>query len=215
MALILTGRARIGLIAAVLALPALAFGLHGLTGNANANDDIEALGQQVLEASLSARNEASADESAAHLYEQLGRQLQRRPSDARALVLKARLDMSAGRYEDAGAGFEKALAGSSKVARDAGVWAEFAEARGMVLGRTLVGEPVRHIDKALSLDASHPHALDLAGSAAWEMRDFAAAAGHWTRLLAQLPPGTPRHVELSAAIERAQQRAKLALPAAR
>ncbi len=144
-------------------------------------------------------------------YAELERHLLRHPGDARALVLKARLDMQAQRYESAAAAYQKALEGSPKVARDAAVWVEYAEARGMLQGGTLVGQPEQLVDKALSLDATHPQALDLAGSAAWERRDFAAASHHWRRLL-ELTAGDPRQAELTAAIERAEGLARFSLP---
>ena len=140
------------------------------------------------------------------------RHLGRQPNDARALVLKARLDMQAQRYEPAAQAFAKALAGRSKAANDAGVWVEFAEARAMTQGRMLAGEPLDLVKKALSIDAHHFQALDLAGSAAWEMRDFATAAMYWKRLLEQIPPGSSRHAELSLAIQRAERSARLSLP---
>jgi cytochrome c-type biogenesis protein CcmH len=89
---------------------------------------------------------------------------------------------------------------------------EYAEARGMAQGRVLAGEPARLVEKALELDGSYPQALDLAGSAAWETQDFGKAAAYWTRLLAQLPAETARYEQLSLAIQRAQQRARVSLP---
>lgn len=152
---------------------------------------------------------------AGNLYSQLELALRRHPDDVRALVLKARLDMEAKRVELAAAGYEKALGlPNSKAVRDPDVWAEYAEAVGMQQGGTLAGKPMQLVDKALALDPHHPTALDLAGSAAWEAKDFAAAAAHWKRLLERLPAGSARHAELAAAIAAAQQRAKLALPAA-
>ena len=90
---------------------------------------------------------------------------------------------------------------------------EYAEARGMAQGGTLVGEPLLLVQRALALDARHAQSLDLAGSAAWEMRDYANAVMYWNRLLTQLTPGETRHVELTGAIERAQRLARLSLPA--
>lgn len=155
--------------------------------------------------------EAAAADPEAHLYAQLQLQLQRQPDDERALVLKARLDMRAQRYEQAAAGFERALARQAKVALDPGVWVESAEARAMVQGQSLAGEPQRLLEQALAIDAGHPQALDLAGSAAWEGRDFAKATVYWKRLLAQLPSESPRHAALSLAIAGAEQRARLSL----
>jgi cytochrome c-type biogenesis protein CcmH len=126
--------------------------------------------------------------------------------------MKARVDMQAQRYEDAAAAFERALQGKSKTMGDAGLWVEYAEARGMQQGGTLAGAPRQLVDKALSLNPEHPQALDLAGSAAWEAGEFKLAATQWKRLLAQIPDGSARHVQLSSAIQGAEQRARLALP---
>ena len=52
----------------------------------------------------------------------------------------------------------------------------------------------------------------MAGSAAYERRDFRAAARHWRSLLQHLPEGTPAHVELAAAVERAERLATTTLP---
>ena len=149
------------------------------------------------------------------LYTDLERHLRWDPSDVRAWILKARLDVRAQRYELAAAAYEKAVAGYSKAARDAGIWVEYAEARGMAQGGTLTGEPLKLVHKALAIDGNHPQALDLAGSAAWEMGDFAQASLYWKRLLSQLQPGSTPHGQLSKAIERAEQRAKVSLPPAR
>jgi cytochrome c-type biogenesis protein CcmH/NrfG len=45
----------------------------------------------------------------------------------------------------------------------------------------------------------------MAGSAAYEQQDFAAAAQYWQQLLAQLPASSLRHRELAAAIARAER----------
>lgn len=199
---------RLALGAFAVTVPLLAVGLYAWKSDATATE-------QDPQAAISELLSGSGELGAEHVYSQLERQLQRYPSDVRARVLKARLDMQAGRFEEAAAGYAKALEGTSKAASDPDVWVEYAEARGMVQGRTLVGEPQRLVDKALALNANHPGALDLAGSAAWEMRDFNSAASHWKRLLEQLPPGSARHAELGLAVERAEQRARISLPVAR
>jgi cytochrome c-type biogenesis protein CcmH len=192
-----------------LALLVLAFGLYGLRGNPGAlGGERAALSEQLLEQGLPPSGEA-----AEALYQTLQGHLKKQPGDPRALVLKARLDMQAERFAPAVVAFQGALAGRSKVVNDAGVWVEYAEAVGMAQGRTLVGEPQRLVLKALELDARHPQALDLAGSAAWEAGDYAGAVAYWKRLLVLLSPGSPRHAPLQTAIERAEQRARFALPA--
>ena len=143
---------------------------------------------------------------------ELDRQIARNPRDGRALVLLARLDMDENRFADAARRYEQAVAAAPKVAADAAVWCEYADALGMTQGRSLAGKPTELIQRALALDAAHPRALEMAGSAAYEQRDYAAAVRWWSLLLAQLAPGTPPHDELSAALDRARQRAQFALP---
>lgn len=136
----------------------------------------------------------------------------RSPKDARAWVMLARLRMQADLFAPAVDAYARAIEASAKVAADAGVWCEYADALGMAQGGSLAGRPRELIDRALALDAAHPRALEMAGSAAYEAGDFRAAADHWRRLLAQLAPATPEHAQLAAAIERAERRARFALP---
>ncbi len=149
--------------------------------------------------------------SGAAAYDELERHLKRQPRDGRALVFKARLDAQAGRFEIAAAGYAAATRFAPRVARDAGVWVEFAEARALAQGGRLVGEPEQSLERALALDARHPQALDLLGSAAWERGDHAQAAALWRRLLSQTAPGSERHDALVRAIDRAEMLAKVSL----
>jgi cytochrome c-type biogenesis protein CcmH len=202
---------RLLLPALVLGLPAAALALYVWLGDPGAlNADRSALSEQLRRSDAPAGSTSTTD-----VYTELEGHLQRQPGDARALVVKARLDMSVQRYEQAAAAYQLALEGPSKVSRDPNVWVEYAEARGMLQGGTLIGQPQQLVEKALSIDPDHPQALDLAGSAAWEAGDFAATSRYWKRLLGQIPAGSERHVELSAAIARAEQRARLQLPPAR
>jgi cytochrome c-type biogenesis protein CcmH len=184
-----------------LAVPLAAFGLYARFGSP------DALQAPAGDESLMLR---AADPVAQRA--ELERQVARNPRDGRARVLLARLEMDEGRFADAAQHYERALAVAPKVASDAAVWCEYADALGMAQGRSLIGKPAELIQRALALNAAHPRALEMAGSAAYEQRDYAAAARWWGQLLAQLPPGTPAHDELSAAVERAQQRAQFALP---
>jgi cytochrome c-type biogenesis protein CcmH len=134
------------------------------------------------------------------------------PEDARAWVLLARLRMQRDLFEPAAVAYERALAASAKVARDPLVWCEYADALGMAQGGRLAGRPRELIDKALALDAAHPRALEMAGSAAYEAGDFRGAARYWQQLLALLPADSGERAELAAAIARAEQRAKFSLP---
>jgi cytochrome c-type biogenesis protein CcmH len=124
------------------------------------------------------------------------------PQDGRGWVLEARRHMQADRFAEAARAYEKGLAASRKVAADPQVWCELADALGMTQGGSLEGRPTELVHKALSIGPAHPRALEMAGSAALEAGDRAKAAVYWEQLLAQMPPGSRAHTELSAAIAR-------------
>lgn len=134
------------------------------------------------------------------------------PNDARGWVMLARARMQRDQFEPAAAAYQRALDVSSKVARDPLIWCEYADALGMAAGGRLAGKPRELIDKALALDASHPRALEMAGSAAYEAGDFRDAARYWQQLLALLPADSPEHGQLAAAVARAERKARFNLP---
>jgi cytochrome c-type biogenesis protein CcmH len=174
-------------LAMCIGLPALAFGLYAIFGDPAALD----------------RNAPSGVATGAH-RDALARHLARHPDDARGWVLLARSDFEAERFADAAASYRRALATSTKTAADPGLWCELAGALGMARGGTLAGEPRELVARALALDPDHPKALEMAGSAAFEQGEFAAAATSWRRLLLGLPPGGRSRRELAAAIARAE-----------
>jgi cytochrome c-type biogenesis protein CcmH len=198
-------RAR-GLVAATtvaLLLPLAAIGLYFVFGNPEAID--------VSPATVQAADLSSTADPAA-FRRQLVAHLAANPRDGRALVSLARLDMAEDRFAEAATHFAKALEVAPKVARDADVWCEYADALGMTQGGALAGKPTELIGRALAIDGRNAKALEMAGSAAYERRDFRMAATYWKDLLAQMPPGTPTYAELATAIQRAERRAALSLP---
>jgi cytochrome c-type biogenesis protein CcmH len=177
------------------AMAALALGLHGLYGERGRGSPDVAIQDGDL---------AIAD----HVRrEDLVRHVARNPRDGRGWVLLARRDFAANRYADAASAYEKALAASTKVAGDPTVWCEYADALGMMQGGRLEGRPRELVMKALAMNAAHPKALEMAGSAAFEHGEYESAVNYWRQLLTQLPRGSPSHRELAAAIAQAEQRA--------
>jgi cytochrome c-type biogenesis protein CcmH len=135
------------------------------------------------------------------------------PNDARAWVLLGRARMDANQFAPAAVAYQRAIDAAPKVAKDPQIWCEYADAVGMGQGGTLAGKPRELIARALDLDANAPCALEMAGSAAVEARDFRAAQEYWSRLLKQMPADTPQHLQLATALKRIEQQAKFALPA--
>ena len=162
------------------------------------------------------RAEASGGAADADVYvRRLRAHLERQPRDARAWVILARLRADTGDFAAAALAYETALALPSKVARDAAVWCEFADALGMAQGGRLDGRPRALIERALTLSPNHPKALEMAGSAEYGQRNYAWALRYWRPLLATLEPGSQAHAELAAAIARTERLAAVTLPLAR
>lgn len=139
------------------------------------------------------------------MREDLVRHLADNPRDGRGWVMLGRLDAAQDRFAEAAAAFERALAVAPKVAADPGIWCEYADALGMAQGGSLAGRPRELVMRALAMSPAHGRALEMAGSAAFEQREFDAAGRYWRMLLAQLPEGSPQHRELAAAIARAER----------
>jgi cytochrome c-type biogenesis protein CcmH len=60
----------------------------------------------------------------------------------------------------------------------------------MASGRSLEGKPMELIQRALKVDPNNAKALQLAGSAAFQAKDYKKAVGYWERVLKQVPPGS-------------------------
>jgi cytochrome c-type biogenesis protein CcmH len=182
-------------IVLMLALPLAAFALYMVFGNPSA--------ARIDPGEPAPFDAASTDPAA--VREQLAQHLADNPRDGRAWVLLGRHELEHDRFGEAADAFDKAVAASSKVARDPAVWCDYADALGMAQGGSLAGRPRELVARALALDPGNPRALEMAGSAAYEQRDFAGAADHWRRLLPQIADGTRQHAELAAAIARAER----------
>jgi cytochrome c-type biogenesis protein CcmH len=171
------------LIVAV-ALPLFAVGLYFVIGTPRVPDE-------------------PAPATQAEYLAQLQRHLERQPNDARGWVLLARAQADRDDFTAAAAAYERAVrAPGSRAARDPTVLTEYADAIGMTQGGRLAGRPATLILQALEVNPTHPAALDMAGSFAVEEGRYEDAVRYWSELLKQLVPGSQRHRELAAAIER-------------
>ncbi|MBL8362619.1 MAG: c-type cytochrome biogenesis protein CcmI [Rubrivivax sp.] len=110
------------------------------------------------------------------------------PSQLDGWVMLGRSYTALGRWRDAISAFRRAV---ELQPRDASLLADLADLIGMAQGKRLAGEPARYVQAALDVDPRHPKALALAGSIAFEARDYAQARGHWQRLLDVLPADSP------------------------
>ena len=121
------------------------------------------------------------------LSERLKKKLEQNPNDGVGWALLARSYAEIGRHADAVPIYEKAM---QLIPDDPQMLSDYADALAMLQGRKLEGKPEQLIQRALKIDPNHVKALMLAGTIAFDRREFGKAAQYWERANANLSPET-------------------------
>jgi len=184
------GNRRTALVLALL-LPALAAGMYAWLGTPDA-----------LNPTAAVQHNAGSDELERMVSELAARQ-EKNPDDLNGWVMLGRSYKAFGRIDEALKALERAM---PLIEKDAMLLAIYADALAAKSG-SLEGKPRRFFEQAMKLDPDSPMALDLAGSAAYNRKDFAAAAGYWERQLKHLPPDSDYAKSLAGGIADARAQA--------
>ncbi len=155
-------------------------------------------------AAPSAGNAAPAQRTQAQIeanVAKLAQRLKENPSDAQGWTMLARSYSSMERFADAAGAYAMA---SQLSPNNADLWAEYAFATGMAAGRSLEGRPMELINQALKVDPENAKALQLAGSAAYQAKDYKKAVDYWERVLKRVPPGSEVAQTLASQINEAK-----------
>lgn len=116
----------------------------------------------------------------------LAKRLQSNPSDAEGWKMLARSYDSMSRFGEAAGAYAKA---TELEPNNADLWADYAFASAMANERRLDGLPTELINQALKVDPENAKALQLAGSAAFQAKDYKKAIEYWERVLKRVQPG--------------------------
>ncbi|MBE0626732.1 MAG: c-type cytochrome biogenesis protein CcmI [Burkholderiales bacterium] len=165
---------RMAAFVASIAVPLLAVPLYLALGNPAAlrpqlTDSAHGLGQQQMDAMVA----------------RLAARLEKNPQDAKGWVMLARAQTVLGRFNEASSAYAKSL---EIFPEDAQLLADYADSLAMARGGRLSGEPEKLIERALRADPDNAKALALAGTVAFENKNFALAIKHWERLRSSIPP---------------------------
>src|SRR5258707_11597728 len=117
----------------------------------------------------------------------LAAHLRENPDDTDGWQLLGRSYAALGRFPEAVDAYARAAV---RAPRDAQLLADFADALGMARGQSLRGEPEKLLLRALEIDPENMKALALAGTAAFDRRDFRSAAAYWSRMQPLVPAGS-------------------------
>ena len=131
--------------------------------------------------------------------------LRENPDDVEGWKLLGRSYGVMGRFAEAADAYAKAAV---RAPRDARLLADFADMLAMARGQSLQGEPEKLVMRALELEPENLKALALAGTAAFERGDYAAAAARWERMLAQVDAGFRGRAQHPQNVDEARSRAE-------
>jgi cytochrome c-type biogenesis protein CcmH len=167
-----------------IALPLVAVTFYLIVGSPKSISEPAQISSEPQQ--MGAPQERSQEQIAANV-DKLAQRLQSNPNDPQGWIMLARSYNSMEKWNEANTAYAKA---TEQNPNNADLWAEYALATAMVNGRTLEGKPHELIDRALKVDPQNAKALQLAGSAAFQAKDYKKAIDYWQRVLKQVPTGS-------------------------
>jgi len=132
----------------------------------------------------------------------LAARLDRNPDDANGWALLGRSYVTLKRFPEAADAYARAVA---LVKDDPDLLADYADALAMSQDRRIEGEPLALVERALQINPMQWKALAMAGSAAFERRDYKQAVAYWERLQQGAEPDSEFARSLEASLNEARQ----------
>ncbi len=124
--------------------------------------------------------EAITQDRLNELIAKLAAKLEQQPDEA-GFVMLARSYYAQRRYADAARAFGRA---GAMLMQDPNLLSDYADALAVAQEGKLSGKPIELVQRAIALDPTHPKALALAGTEAFERKDYRSAIGFWERIRA-------------------------------
>ncbi len=134
------------------------------------------------------------------MVQRLATRLQNNPDNVQEWTMLARSYNALGRFEQAASAYASAAKQSPN---DAQLLADYADTLAMAQGR-LQGEPEKLIARALKIDPDNSKALALAGSLAFDNKNYAKAVEYWEKALKSESPDTEFFRWVSASLAEAR-----------
>ena len=125
------------------------------------------------------------------MTEKLTARLKDQPDDAEGWAMLGRSYTVLGRHPEALPAYERAVA---LRADDAQLLADYADSLAVKNKRVLAGEPMNWVEKALKIDPRNVKALALAGTDAFDRKDYAGAVKYWEQVV-QFGPTDSNYVQ--------------------
>ena len=181
-----------------VAVPLLAVGLYFAVGSPRALAPVE-----MPPHGAGAKGAQTSPEQIEAMVGKLAERMKQNPDDPQGWAMLGRSYAVMGRYEDAAAAYAKAV---ERVPDNPHLLADYADARAMANGQSLLGEPEKLIMRALKIDPNHVKSLALAGTIAVDKKDFTGAIKYWEKMATLVPPDTDMARNVQGSIAEARER---------
>ena len=199
-----SGGRRTALVAALL-VPLAAAALYWQLGSRDVFDP-----QKMAAAQAAGEQHQITDEQLEEMVGRLSKRLEQEPDNAQGWAILARSYYVMQRFPEAAAAYERL----AKLAPgNADVLSDWADALAMAQNRNLAGRPAEIIAQALQADPNHLKTLALAGTLAFDRKDYKQAVELWERLLGKLPAESPMRQGIASSIAEARQLGGMMPPA--
>jgi cytochrome c-type biogenesis protein CcmH len=184
-------------LVAALVVPLAAAGLYWQLGSRDVFDP-----QKMAAATQGGEDHQVTPEQLEEMVGRVVKRLEQEPDNPQGWEILARSYYVMQRFPEAAQAYERL----AKLAPgNADVLADWADALAMAQNRNLSGKPSEIIAQALAADPSHLKTLALAGTAAFDRKDYRQAVELWERLLAKLPADSPMRQPITASVAEARQ----------
>ncbi len=183
---------RAAVYSVALGIPVVAVALYLLVGNPAAlSGAVPAVGQpgQMNQASIEANVAA------------LAKRLEQTPEDAEGWAMLGRSYLNLEKYKEASDAYARA---TSLNPTDADLLIEYAFVLAMTNNRQLQGRPQELIKQALQIAPENPKALELAGSAEFQAKNYDQAIIYWQKLLSKTTADSELRQTVSQRIDEAR-----------
>jgi len=144
---------------------------------------------------------STAPEQMEAMVARLAQRLAETPDDGDGWAMLARSYAVLGRHSQAVPAYERAVALQSG---DAQLLADYADALAVTHRGRVEGQPLRLVQRALRIDPDNVKALALAGTAAFDRKDYAKAVAFWEHAVGLAPPGEAFTAALEASLAEAR-----------
>ncbi len=165
----------------IIALPILTITFYKSFGGGP-----EAFDPSLIQQQVNAESHQGSDVE--EMIATLTQRLEANPDDAEGWAMLGRSYYFVQQYDTSAKAYGNAIAKLSVESAD--LYADYADAKALANNRSLQGKPMEAVVRAIQIDPNHTKSLWLAGTGAYQAKDWQKTKQYWEHLLTLMPQGS-------------------------